>query len=103
MFCEICGAEMNNEERCQKCGSIIGNIRLCSEQEDNTTRPKTWVKILSFLFPLIGIILFVIHKFTSKNFSKSYYKFSLFGLVFYFLVYISFIVFLYVGLSQWEF
>ena len=54
-FCSNCGHELIDEAAiCPNCGSVVGKIKTFGD-----SRSKAWA-IISFLFPLLGIILYLI-------------------------------------------
>lgn len=58
-FCPKCGTEIpTGSQFCPKCGTRYGDGNASS----STTGASTGLKIVSFLFPIIGWILYFIYK-----------------------------------------
>ena len=56
MYCHACGTEITNgESYCPKCGADLHQTRHPQEYDSNSTG----LNILSFLFPLVGLILYL--------------------------------------------
>ena len=54
-FCTNCGNELIDDAVvCPKCGSIAGRIKTVGD-----SRSKAWA-IISFLFPVLGLILYLV-------------------------------------------
>lgn len=83
MKCTICGKENSPEATaCDECGTPL-NIH--TENEANPINKKEKVsfgwKLLSFCFPLIGLILFVVKKKDSPAMAKTCGKSALIGFI----------------------
>ncbi|MGN1234843.1 MAG: hypothetical protein ACI4U2_02530 [Christensenellaceae bacterium] len=70
MYCKYCGREIGEANYCSFCGGKQGEIRSAYTQsvwnvpvepprENANDRPNFWLGLLSFLFPLVGLILFL--------------------------------------------
>lgn len=60
MFCEKCGAQLEaNSTFCASCGSAVATTNNNAVKEEGS--PVGWA-ILSFLIPLVGLILFITWK-----------------------------------------
>jgi hypothetical protein len=78
MFCSKCGKEVNDEAVvCVHCGCAIGNKKASAATEGDA--PNTGFAVLGFLFPLIGLILYLINKDTAPLKAKSAGKGALIG------------------------
>ncbi len=89
-FCRKCGAEIYDEAViCPKCGVPQQSIK---ESQYNDTGEAGWW-LLSFLFPIIGIILCLVWKVTKPNCSNASKKGAIIGIVVYFMVLIGLFAF----------
>ncbi len=79
-YCAHCGAEMeDNASFCQVCGAGVNGG---SVQESNTKDASSFgFALLSFFFPLVGLILWIVWKDTSPLKAKSCGKGALFGVI----------------------
>lgn len=65
MFCKNCGSELNDTDKfCPNCGSPVGGNNNYNRMFQNTDPAKIddgniGLAILSFLFPIVGLILFL--------------------------------------------
>ncbi len=78
--CKECGKEISDRaEACVKCGSpiAVNNSKTIKKQEK-----YTGVKVISFLFPLIGFIIYGVNIGTNKTCAKAGLKGALFGIFF---------------------
>ncbi len=94
-FCPECGQSVKaNEKICQSCGADLKKTgkkssepakRISSMKEDDLTR-KTgsfiWT-VIGFLFPLVGLILFLVWQRENPAASLSAGKGALLGVIFY--------------------
>ena len=72
-YCTNCGAEMADEAVvCVKCGVPVKN---------ENDKPSTGLNILSFFFPLIGLILFLCMKNDTPIKAKKCGKWALIGFI----------------------
>ena len=76
-FCSHCGAQVEDDAViCIKCGCSLSSNRV-----DPQDKPSTGFLILSFFFPLIGLILYLVWKNTSPLKAKSCGKGALIGFI----------------------
>jgi hypothetical protein len=76
MYCPKCGNQIDDgSAACPNCGFVFVHV---PKGDDN---PTGGMKFLCFLFPLIGLILFIVWKNDYPRKSKSYGKAALFGFV----------------------
>jgi hypothetical protein len=90
MYCQNCGNKINdNEDICLNCGVMVRKNNSYIDED----KPNIGLNILSFLIPLVGLILFVVFNNESPVKAKSCGKFALIGfcIPFVFLI-ISFII-----------
>ena len=80
MFCKNCGAEIDDKAVvCPKCGVAVGNINVQKVATDDA--PNTGFMVLSFFFPLIGLILYLVWQNESPLKAKSCGKGALIGFI----------------------
>lgn len=73
-FCSHCGKEiMDAAVICPHCGCSVGAV---SSEPDV---PSTGLNILSLLFPLVGLILYLVYQEKTPNKAKAIGKFALIG------------------------
>ena len=78
-FCVKCGHEINNEGAfCPNCGHPVGETINVNDKIDSSLNG------IAFIFPLIGIIMFLIHVGNYPNKAKCILKYSLVGFVLWF-------------------
>ena len=76
-YCSQCGKELVDEAVvCPNCGCAV-QVPV-SQQED---KPSTGLNILAFLFPVIGLILFLCFQKTTPVRAKAIGKWALIGFV----------------------
>ena len=76
-YCSQCGKELVDEAVvCPNCGCAVQAP--VSQQED---KPSTGLNILAFLFPVIGLILFLCFQKTTPVRAKAIGKWALIGFV----------------------
>ena len=77
MFCPNCGANVSSSEYvCPKCNNVLRQPEVVNSVNDQDT-PTIGLKLVSFLVPIVGIILYFLW---SKEFpvkAKSCLKLSL--------------------------
>jgi len=80
MFCKVCGKEVNDQAVvCVHCG--------CSLKEEKTLAPLStegagcFLSGLSFIFPLLGLILYFVWKDSKPQASKGAGKAALWGVI----------------------
>jgi len=80
MFCKVCGKEVNDQAVvCVHCG--------CSLKEEKTLAPFStegagcFLSGLSFIFPLLGLILYFVWKDSKPQASKDAGKSALWGVI----------------------
>lgn len=79
MYCKNCGAEIDdNAVVCPKCGVAQKELEKSSSISD--TGSAGW-KILGFVFPLIGLILYLVWKTTNPLNAKAVGKGALIGVI----------------------
>tara|TARA_B100001173_G_C15703451_1_gene427082 strand:- start:102 stop:386 length:285 start_codon:yes stop_codon:yes gene_type:complete len=68
MFCEKCGKEVLDEAViCVHCGC---SLKSNTNSDVNNEPLDTGVKVLSFCFPIVGIILYFVHQNSAPQKSK---------------------------------
>lgn len=78
MFCTKCGKEINDQAVvCVHCGCAVENNK--SPAVSSNDAPNTGFAIIGFLFPLVGLILYLINKDTAPQKAKSAGKGALIG------------------------
>ena len=76
-YCSQCGKELVDEAVvCPSCGCAVQAP--VSQQED---KPSTGLNILAFLFPVIGLILFLCFQKTTPVRAKAIGKWALIGFI----------------------
>lgn len=76
MFCPKCGQEINNDAViCVHCGCATQNVPMQPEVSEEPA--GCGLQILSFLFPIIGIVLYVVNKDKKPVSAKSCLKIAL--------------------------
>ena len=76
-FCSNCGKEiMDNAVICVNCGCAVNNNSATVYSDD---APNTGFAVLGFLFPLVGLILYLVNKDKSPLKAKSAGKGALIG------------------------
>ena len=89
MYCTNCGNKLNgNEDVCLKCGVMVKKGTTSSSVED---KPLVILNILSFLNPLVGLILYLSMKKSTPNRAKKCGKYALIGTI------VSAVIFIIVG------
>lgn len=79
MFCKNCGAEIDDKAVvCPKCGVAVGNI---PNKPASNDAPNAGFMVLSFFFPLIGLILYLVWQNESPLKAKSCGKGALIGFI----------------------
>lgn len=98
IICKTCGHE--NEislERCSVCDSDLSELKEEIEYvvpPDIINKPSLLLRILSFLMPIIGFILFFVKKKSEPKAAKSYLKCAIVSFVIGLII--SFVAYLYV-------
>ena len=80
-YCSHCGAELLDEAViCPKCGCSCkaNKVNSINSGEDN---PETWMKVLSFFIPVVGLILFLVWMDDKPMSSKACGKWALIGAI----------------------
>ena len=89
MYCSNCGNKLNdNDDVCLKCGVMV-NKGTNNKVED---KPLVILNILSFLYPLVGLILYLSMKKSTPNRAKKCGKYALIGTI------VSVVIFIIVGI-----
>ena len=77
MFCNKCGKEIHDEAViCVNCGCSVGNV---SSNKNVSNEKAGGMSILSFLIPLVGLILYLVWKDTKPVAAKQCGKSALWG------------------------
>jgi len=78
MFCEKCGEEVKDEAIvCTSCGC---SLKSTTESDVNNEPLDGGVKVLSFCFPIVGIILYFVHQNSAPQKSKDACNAALWGI-----------------------
>lgn len=77
MYCKYCGQEIDDQAIiCVHCGAQLGAMKGTSQDV-----PSTILKVVSFLLPIVGLILFLVMMDDQPISAKSYGKMALIGFV----------------------
>ncbi len=85
MYCRYCGNQIDdNAAVCQYCGRPTGQPRPAGYSSgpasyDNAIHASAGLKVLSFLLPLVGLILYLVVKDSEPVKAKDCGKFALYG------------------------
>lgn len=80
-FCSHCGAQLDdNAIFCSKCGSPVSSGSGIPMQEAQE-RPNAGFSVLSFFFPLVGLILYIVWMNSHPVWSKGCGKWALIGFI----------------------
>ncbi len=83
MFCSKCGQEIHDEAVvCVHCGCSVRN----EPGPKPGDRPNVWFLILGILFPMVGLILFLMYKKEYPKRAKSAAKGAIIGIIAYVLL-----------------
>ena len=78
-YCTKCGKELVDEAVvCVHCGCAVAGSTVATNPND---APNTGLAVLSFFFPLVGLILYVLNMETSPLKAKSAGKGALIGVI----------------------
>lgn len=78
-FCSHCGAQIEDDAVvCVKCGCSVAGPKSAPKEEDG---PNKGFSALSFFFPLVGLILYLVWKDTYPLRAKSCGVWALTGLI----------------------
>lgn len=92
MFCKNCGREIDNRaETCPYCGCPTDKYIFSEERQGD--KPSMGFSVLGFLFPLLGLILYLVWKDDKPLRAKSVGKGALTGFI------VSVVVGIIVGIS----
>ncbi len=81
-FCSHCGQQVDDKAVvCVKCGCAIEDIDSQRNAVAKDDAPSTGLAVLSFFFPLIGLILYLVFKDTHPKKAKSIGKGALAGFI----------------------
>ncbi len=76
-YCRECGTMISAKAiTCPKCGATQNN-----QTEVQRDEASAGLKVLSFFFPIIGLILFCVYSQNSPNAAKEYGKWALIGFI----------------------
>ena len=92
MNCPHCGAKIDDQAKiCIECGRRIDtkNIKIDNIKKESTFLPG----LVSFIFPLLGFILFFVFRDTKKATAKACLRASLFGTLTYIILGVLFFFF----------
>lgn len=75
-YCSHCGKEVVDEAVvCPSCGCATGNTNVVEDV------PSTGLNVLAFVFPVIGLIMYLMDKDKAPTKAKSMGKWALYGLI----------------------
>ncbi len=78
MYCTNCGKEINpNADVCVNCGAAVKKVNASDVNDSNSTG----LNILSFLWPLVGLILYLSYKDKAPLRAKGCGKWALIGVI----------------------
>ena len=81
-FCTKCGKELVDEAVvCIHCGCAVAGATLTATPVVENDAPNTGFAVLGFFFPLIGLILYLLHMNTAPLKAKSAGKGALAGVI----------------------
>lgn len=102
MFCKNCGKEIDDKAViCPNCGVPTDNAATNTTGTNPADAPNSGFAVLSFLFPLIGLILYLVWKDQSPLKAKSCGKGALIGVIAIVALYIvAFIIGFCIGFSE---
>ena len=79
MYCKYCGSYIDdNSPYCKNCGAQADNK---PAEYTNNDGPNFWFALLGFIFPIIGLILFIIYEDKRPKRAKSAGKGALVGFI----------------------
>ena len=97
MYCSNCGNKLNgNEDICLKCGVMVKK-NTTNNTED---KPLVILNILSFLNPVVGLILYLSLKSSTPNRAKKCGKYALIGTIVLVVIFIIVGIILFIILSN---
>ena len=102
--CKECGATVSDlAESCPKCGAPIAKKPSVEQQQpaypptqpayqtvDPLDTPNTGLNVLSFFFPIIGLILYFVYRDQTPNKAKDFAKYACIGFAVFLLFYFIF-------------
>ena len=92
MYCSNCGNKLNdNEDVCLKCGVMVKKNTTPSSNNVED-KPLVILNILSFINPVVGLILYLSMKSSTPNRAKKCGKYALIGTI------VSAVIFIIVGI-----
>lgn len=102
MFCKNCGKEIDDKAViCPNCGVPTDNAATNTTGKNPADAPNSGFAVLSFFFPLIGLILYLVWKDEFPLKAKSCGKGALIGVIVEVAVYlVSFIIGFCIGISE---
>jgi len=82
MYCSHCGSVIKKEaEICPKCGCRVAPAPASVQKANPDDKPSTGLAFLSFIIPLLGLILFLVWHKTFPAKAKSCAMGAIFGFV----------------------
>lgn len=82
MFCKECGKEIDDKAViCVHCGAETTPMPMGNARVPQVDEPSTLLKVVSFLIPLVGLILFIVMNDSQPISAKAYGKFALIGFI----------------------
>lgn len=92
MYCKNCGRHLAEEAIvCPACGVATEKFYQShpATKEDN---PSVILKIASFIYPILGVILYIIYENKQPKCASSYMKHAIYGTLFAFVMVIFYII-----------
>lgn len=91
MYCSNCGNKLNgNEDVCLKCGVMVNKRTNSSNNVED--KPLVILNILSFINPVVGLILYLSMKKSTPNRAKKCGKYAIIGTI------VSVVIFIIAGI-----
>lgn len=80
MFCRQCGEELPEEAvECPKCGEVVNPFEATYSVPVEVDEPSMGLNILSLLFPIVGLILYLVYMDKAPKRARSIGKFAIIG------------------------
>jgi uncharacterized membrane protein YvbJ len=78
MRCPHCGAKVDKRSTiCKKCGRRIDN----KHAENIKKRPMFFTRLISFILPVFGFILYIIFRESDNEKAKVCFRWSIYGVI----------------------